>query len=172
LPNPSTGVIDRLLSKCTDHLSLLAAPATLERVYDFGADARLDSTRFAPRCRASCSTLSSMVRVDQARPDRCGRYSDRCRAGSRQPAQHQEHLRPAETIAAQRSGALCCQSGRHPESGPKSTQASSPKPSRPADCGDSIDPQMFGSAANNGEMIAEISANHRTTEMFLQTRNG
>jgi pilus assembly protein CpaE len=31
--------IDRLLSKCTDHLSLLAAPATLDQVYDFGADA-------------------------------------------------------------------------------------------------------------------------------------
>ena len=31
--------IDRLLSKCTDRLSLLAAPATLDRVYDFGADA-------------------------------------------------------------------------------------------------------------------------------------
>ncbi len=27
---------------------------------------------------------------------------------------------------------------------------------------------MFGSAANNGQMIAEISAGHRTTEMFLQ----
>ena len=34
-----TAFIDRLLSKCTDHLSLLAAPATLERVYDFGAEA-------------------------------------------------------------------------------------------------------------------------------------
>ena len=32
----------------------------------------------------------------------------------------------------------------------------------------SFDPQMFGSAANNGQMIAEISANHRTTDMFLQ----
>jgi len=31
-----------------------------------------------------------------------------------------------------------------------------------------FDPQMFGSAANNGQMIAEISATHRTTEMFLQ----
>jgi pilus assembly protein CpaE len=30
--------IDRLLSKCTDHLSLLAAPATLEREYDFTPD--------------------------------------------------------------------------------------------------------------------------------------
>src|SRR5215468_3819659 len=34
-----TGFVDRLLSKCTDHLSLLAAPATLDRVYDFGAEA-------------------------------------------------------------------------------------------------------------------------------------
>jgi pilus assembly protein CpaE len=31
-----------------------------------------------------------------------------------------------------------------------------------------FDPQMFGSAANNGQMIAEISATHRATEMFLQ----
>ena len=31
-----------------------------------------------------------------------------------------------------------------------------------------FDPQMFGAAANNGQMIAEVSANHRTTEMFLQ----
>ena len=34
-----TAFIDRLLSKCTDHLSLLAAPATLDRVYDFGSEA-------------------------------------------------------------------------------------------------------------------------------------
>src|SRR5207302_1945800 len=31
-----------------------------------------------------------------------------------------------------------------------------------------FEPQIFGSAANNGQMIAEISATHRTTEMFLQ----
>src|SRR5215468_1424779 len=34
-----TAFIDRLLSKCTDHLSLLAAPATLDRVYDFTPEA-------------------------------------------------------------------------------------------------------------------------------------
>jgi pilus assembly protein CpaE len=31
-----------------------------------------------------------------------------------------------------------------------------------------FDPQIFGAAANNGQMIAEISASHRTTELFLQ----
>ncbi|MEE9314264.1 MAG: CpaE family protein [Rhizobiaceae bacterium] len=30
--------LDRLLEKCTDHLSLLAAPSTLDREYDFDAD--------------------------------------------------------------------------------------------------------------------------------------
>ena len=48
-----TAFVDRLLSKCTDHLSLLAAPATLERVYDFGAeafDSILDSLRTTIPC--------------------------------------------------------------------------------------------------------------------------
>src|SRR5690242_5489535 len=47
------GFVDRLLSKCTDHLSLLAAPATLERVYDFGAeafDAIIDTLRNSVPC--------------------------------------------------------------------------------------------------------------------------
>jgi pilus assembly protein CpaE len=31
--------LDRLLARCSDHLSLLAAPATLDRTYDFAEDA-------------------------------------------------------------------------------------------------------------------------------------
>jgi pilus assembly protein CpaE len=31
-----------------------------------------------------------------------------------------------------------------------------------------FDPQMFGTAANNGQMIAEVSAAHRTAETFRQ----
>ena len=48
--------IDRLLSKCTDHLSLLAAPATLDRVYDFGADA-FDSIFDTLRATVPCIIL-------------------------------------------------------------------------------------------------------------------
>ena len=29
-----------------------------------------------------------------------------------------------------------------------------------------FDPQMFGTAANNGQMIAEVSTNHKASEMF------
>src|SRR3954470_13680329 len=51
-----TGFVDRLLSKCTDHLSLLAAPATLERVYDFGPDA-FDSVFDTLRATMPCIVL-------------------------------------------------------------------------------------------------------------------
>jgi pilus assembly protein CpaE len=29
-----------------------------------------------------------------------------------------------------------------------------------------FEPQLFGAAANNGQMIAEISAGHKTADMF------
>ena len=51
-----TAFIDRLLSKCTDHLSLLAAPATLDRVYDFGAEA-FDSIFDTLRSTMPCIVL-------------------------------------------------------------------------------------------------------------------
>ena len=31
-----------------------------------------------------------------------------------------------------------------------------------------FEPQMFGTAANNGQMIAEVSKGHKTAEMFRQ----
>ena len=64
-----TAFVDRLLSKCTDHLSLLAAPATLDRVYDFGAEA-FDGVLDALRANIPCIVLDvphSMVGLDQAR---------------------------------------------------------------------------------------------------------
>jgi pilus assembly protein CpaE len=51
-----TAFVDRLLSKCTDHLSLLAAPATLDRVYDFGVDA-FDSVFDTLRSTIPCIVL-------------------------------------------------------------------------------------------------------------------
>src|ERR1700704_3577178 len=53
---PDTAFIERLLSKCTDRLSLLAAPATLERGYDFGAEA-FDSIFDTVRMTTPCIVL-------------------------------------------------------------------------------------------------------------------
>jgi pilus assembly protein CpaE len=31
-----------------------------------------------------------------------------------------------------------------------------------------FEPQIFGTAANNGQMVAEVSSNHKTAQIFLQ----
>src|SRR5258708_10325569 len=51
-----TAFVDRLLSKCTDNLSLLASPAPLDRVYDFGVDA-FESIFATPRPTLPPTTL-------------------------------------------------------------------------------------------------------------------
>jgi pilus assembly protein CpaE len=161
------------LSKCTDHLSLLAAPATLDRVYDFGPRRSIRSSiRCAPPwpCivldvphqwsgwtkRALIWPPDDILIVGAPRP--------------RQSAQHQEPVRPllkASRPTTARRCTACNQVGMPKR--PEINASEFAKADRePADRLDPVRPQMFGSAANNGQMIAEISANHRTTEMFLQ----
>ena len=130
---PDTALIERLLAKCTDNLSLLAAPATLERVYDLGAAGLRCDLRYVTHDdalhRAGRST--PMVGMDQARAGRRGRHSDRCRAGPRQSAQYQEHAEHAEGGAAQRPvAAVLSQSGRHAEAPGNQRRANSPRRSR------------------------------------------
>src|SRR5213080_2206967 len=166
-----TAFIDRLLSKCTDHLSLLAAPATLDRVYDFGADAFdaiFDTLRSSMPCivldvphQWSGWTKRALIGADDilivAAPDLANLRNTKnlydllklSRPNDRAPLYCLNQVgipkRP-EIPAAEFAKAI--------ENHPIATIP--------------FDAQMFGSAANNGQMIAEISANHRTTEMFLQ----
>jgi pilus assembly protein CpaE len=166
-----TAFVDRLLSKCTDHLSLLAAPATLDKVYDFGTeafDAIFDTLRTTMPCivldvphQWSGWTKRALVGADDilivAAPDLANLRNTKnifdllkaARPNDRPPLYCLNQVgvpkRP-EINAAEFAKAI--------ESQPIASIA--------------FDPQMFGSAANNGQMIAEISANHRTTEMFLQ----
>src|SRR5215468_9046219 len=166
-----TAFVDRLLSKCTDHLSLLAAPATLERVYDFGADA-FDANFDTLRSTMPCIVLDV--------PHQWAGWTRRALVGADDilivAAPDLANLRNTKNIfdllkAARlndRAPLYCLnQVGvpRRPEiAASEFAKAieSQPIVSIP------FDPQMFGSAANNGQMIAEISATHRTTEMFLQ----
>jgi pilus assembly protein CpaE len=166
-----TAFVDRLLSKCTDHLSLLAAPATLDRVYDFGADAFdsiLDTLRTTMPCivldiphQWSGWTKRALIAADDilivAAPDL---------ANLRNTKNLYDLLKTARPN--DRPPLYCLnQVGipKRPEiSANEFAKAIETQPivSIP------FDPQMFGSAANNGQMIAEIAASHRTTEMFLQ----
>jgi pilus assembly protein CpaE len=166
-----TAFVDRLLSKCTDHLSLLAAPATLDKVYDFGADA-FDSIFDTLRTTMPCIVLDV--------PHQWSGWTKRALVAADDilivAAPDLANLRNAKNLfdllKASRPNdrpPLYClnQVGipKRPEINANEFAKaieSQPIVTIP------FDPQMFGSAANNGQMIAEISANHRTTEMFLQ----
>lgn len=166
-----TAFMDRLLSKCTDHLSLLAAPATLERVYDFGVDAFdaiFDTLRTSIPCvvldvphQWSGWTKRALINADDilivAAPDLANLRNTKNIFDLLKAA------RPNDRIP------LYClnQVGvpKRPEI--NATEFAKAIESEPI-VSIPFDPQMFGSAANNGQMIAEVSAHHRSTEMFLQ----
>jgi len=166
-----TAFMDRLLSKCTDHLSLLAAPATLDRVYDFGAEA-FDSIFDTLRTTMPCIVLDI--------PHQWSGWARRALIGADDilivASPDLANLRNTKNLVDLLKAArpndrppLYClnQVGvpKRPEINVNEFAKaieSQPIVAIP------FEPQLFGSAANNGQMIAEISANHRTTEMFLQ----
>ncbi len=166
-----TAFVDRLLSKCTDHLSLLAAPATLDRVYDFGADA-FDSIFDTLRTTMPCIVLDV--------PHQWSGWTKRALVGADDilivATPDLANLRNTknmfDTLKAARPNdrpPLYCinQAGvpKRPEINTNEFAKaieSQPIVTIP------FEPQIFGAAANNGQMIAEIAANHRTSEMFLQ----
>jgi pilus assembly protein CpaE len=163
--------VDRLLSKCTDHLSLLAAPATLDHVYDFGADAFeaiLDSLRATVPCvvldvphQWTGWTKQTLVGADDilivAAPDL---------ANLRNTKNLYDFLKAARPND-QRPLYCLNQIGvpKRPEI--KAADFSKALDDEPV-ASIPFEPQLFGAAANNGQMIAEISANHRTAELLRQ----
>lgn len=166
-----TAFVDRLLSKCSDHLSLLAAPATLDRVYDFGAeafDAIFDSLRatvpviildvphqwtgWSKRTLLAADDILIVAAPDLANLRNTKSMVDILKAGranDRRPFYLLNQVgvpkRP-EIKAADFARAL--------EDEPIATIG--------------FDPQLFGTAANNGQMIAEVSAKHEAAETFRQ----
>jgi pilus assembly protein CpaE len=166
-----TAFVDRLLAKCTDHLSLLAAPATLERVYDFSTEA-FDSIFDSLRATVPCIVLDvphqwsgwtkrTLISADEilivAGPDLANLRNAKNLLDLLKAARPNDH-RPAYCL----------------------NQVGIPKRPeiKPADFSKALDdvpvaiipfePQIFGTAANNGQMIAELSSSHRTAEMFRQ----
>src|SRR5712672_1882375 len=168
---PDSALMERLLAKCSDRLSLLAAPATLDQVYDFGADAFdaiFDTLRMTTPCivldvphQWSAWTKRALVGADDilivAEPDLANMRNAKNMLNVLKSARPND--RPP----------LYCinQVGMHkrPEITPREfakALESQPIATIP------FDSKLFGTAANNGQMIAQISARHRTTTMFLQ----
>jgi pilus assembly protein CpaE len=166
-----TAFVDRLLAKCTDHLSLLAAPATLDRVYDFGADA-FDTIFDSLRATVPCVVLDV--------PHQWTGWSKQTLIGSDDilivASPDLANLRNAKNLYDFLKGA------RPNDRLPRYCLNQVGVPKRPeiktADFAKALEdepvaiipfePQLFGAAANNGQMIAEISASHRTAQIFQQ----
>jgi pilus assembly protein CpaE len=163
--------IDRLLSKCTDHLSLLAAPATLDRVYDFGTEA-FDSVFDTLRSTVPCIVLDI--------PHQWSGWTRRALISADDilivAAPDLANLRNAKNLfdllkqsrPNDRPPLYCLnQVGvpKRPEI--KASEFAKAIETEPVAI-IPFEPQLFGLAANNGQMIEEIAAKHKVTEQFLQ----
>jgi pilus assembly protein CpaE len=166
-----TAFLDRLLSKCTDHLNLLAAPASLDRVYDFGTDA-FDAIFDTLRTTMPCIVLDV--------PHQWSGWTKRALVGADDilivAAPDLANLRNAknmfDTLKAARPNDRAPIYCLNQVGIPKRPEIKAGEFAKAIESDPIVsipfEPQIFGSAANNGQMIAEISSNHRTAEMFLQ----
>jgi pilus assembly protein CpaE len=164
-------LLDRLLTKCSEHLSIFAAPVVLDRDYDItveGCDQVIDVVRQnvpyvvvdLPHTWTAW-TKSILLQADEvmitAAPDL---------ANLRNAKNLFDYLRTARVNDHKPSYCL--------------NQVGVPKRPeiKPADFAKALEdqpvavipfePQIFGAAANNGQMIAEMSPSHRTAETFRQ----
>ena len=162
-------LVDKLLSKCTDKLSILAAPATLERSYDFDEtsfDSLIDVLRatvpvvildiphvFTAWSRRMLVAADEVVLV--ASPD-LGNLRN-----TKNMIEALTTVRPND----ERPRLVMNMVGvpKRPEIAlPDFTRAVGAEASAIV----SFDPKLFGTAGNNGQMIAEIEANGKTAETF------
>lgn len=163
--------IDRLLSKCSDKLSLLAAPAVLDRVCDFN-EAALDPITDLLRGSVPCVLMDV--------PHVWTGWSRRALIGCDEIVIVAEpelaSLRNAKNLYDTLSQARPNDSRPHVLLN-KVGIAKRPEIA-PADFGKALgaepaaiipfDAALFGSAANNGQMIAEIQPNGKITELFAE----
>jgi len=162
--------VDRLLSKCSDHLSLLAAPATLDREYDFSSDTFdpvLDSMRtsvpfivldiphlwtgWAKHALIAADEVLIVAAPDLANLRNAKNLFDFVRAA--RPNDRPPMYLLNQVGMAKRPEVRAADFAKALEAQPVATIG--------------FDPQLFGTAANNGQMIAEISANHKVAQTFL-----
>jgi pilus assembly protein CpaE len=150
-------------------LSLLAAPATLDKLYDFGAEA------FDPIFDVLRVAVPYVV-LDV--PHQWTAWTRRVLVGADDilvvAAPDLANLRNAKSIIDLLRGSR--PNDRRPLYALNMVGVPKRPEITPADFAKAIEdeplavipfePQMFGTAANNGQMISEIAANHRISETF------
>lgn len=164
-------LLDRLLSRCTDRLSILAAPATLDRLYDFSEPA-FDLLIDILRASTPCIVLDvPHVWTGWARRTLVGADEIVLVASPELAC-----LRNAKSMAD------ALRAARPHDSPPRLVMNQIGMPKRPeiglSDFAKAVDlqvelalpfdPKLFGTAANNGQMIVEVEANHKTAELIAK----
>jgi pilus assembly protein CpaE len=162
-------LIDRLLSKCSDNLGLLAAPATLDRLYDFSESA-FDTIVDILRASAPCIILDMphvwngwtrrmLVGADEviivAGPDLANLRNTKNIMDSLRAARPNDH-RPKLIL----NGVGLMKRPEIAIADFTKTVETEPAAIIPHEA------KLFGAAANNGQMIAEIDAGHKVAEIF------
>ncbi len=162
-------LIDRLLSKCSDTLSLLAAPATVDRLYDlpeFAFDPLLDVLRASTPCTVldtphqwTAWTRHVLIGADDvvivANPDLANLRNAKTLLDALRAARPNDH---PPKLLLNNVGVP-----RRPEiTIPEFAKAIEVEP-----CGViPFEPKLFGTAANNGQMLAEIDPASKIVETF------
>ena len=166
-----SNLVDRLLSKCTDKLSILAAPATLERAYDFGETA-FDALFDILRASVPCVVLDV--------PHGWNAWSRRALIGADEvmvvAAPDLANLRNTKNLLD------VLRVARPNDVKPKLVLNGVGQLKRPeiavADFAKAVeiapaavipfDAKLFGTAANNGQMIGEVEAGNKINETLME----
>jgi pilus assembly protein CpaE len=159
--------LDRLLAQCSEHLSLLAAPSTLERVYDFDADAFTQIIDTAQRSAPllvldlphvwSGWTKNTLMKADEvvitATPELANLRN------TKNLIDMMKRLRPNDPPPR----LIINQAGvpKRPEIGAKDFAEPLGIPPMAVV---PFEPLLFGNAANNGRMLGEMDAAHAVVQ--------
>jgi pilus assembly protein CpaE len=163
--------LDRLLAQCAEHLSLLAAPSTLERVYDFDGDAFSQVIEIAQRSAPLLVldiphvwngwTRTTLSQADEivitATPELANLRN------AKNLVDTLKKLRPNDAPPH----LIINQAGipKRPEISPK--EFAEPLELTPLAI-IPFDPQLFGNAANNGRMLGETDGKHAIVQSLAE----
>lgn len=163
--------VDRLLSKCTDNLSLMAAPGTLERAYDF-QETEFDGLIDLLRASAPAIVLD-MPHVWNAWSRRLVTASDQIVLVC---SPDLANLRNAKTMLDvikqarpndERPNVVVNYIGV-----PKRPEIGVAEFAKALDCeiaaSLSFEPSLFGTAANNGQMLSEVQPKAKAVEALME----
>lgn len=163
-------MIERLLSRCGERLQLMAAPSSLDRLYDFGPDT------FEPLYDALRATVpaivldvphlwtawarNALVRADEivvvAEPDLANLRNAKNlidTLASARPNDPRPKLVINKVGMAKRPEIAVAEFAKALDSPPLASIA--------------FDPGLFGTANNNGQMLAEVQAKSKVNEAML-----